>query len=48
MENIIRKGIVEQFYFSYYWGFYFSAGYLFYKKLNNSLSLMSFPKLCIQ
>jgi hypothetical protein len=50
MENIIRKAISEvnitlqqfvgQFYFSFYfnWGFYFSAGYLFYKKINIKLS----------
>ncbi|OFI06074.1 hypothetical protein CLOACE_13290 [Clostridium acetireducens DSM 10703] len=34
MENIIRKGIVEQVYnVYYYWSFYYSAGYLFYKKI---------------
>ena len=35
MENIIRKGIAQQLYFSMYFslGFYFSAGYLFCKNI---------------
>lgn len=43
MDNIIRKGIIEQvnFSFCYYWGFYFSAGYLFYKKIKAIPFLMS-------
>lgn len=47
MENIIGKPIDKinilqfegQFYFSFYfnWGFFFSAGYLFFKKLYRKL-----------
>ena len=38
MDNIIRKGTVGQvnFSFYYYWGFYFSAGYLSYNKIESS------------
>jgi len=38
MKGIIDKFIVKYYSFFYFrfWGFYFSAGYLFYKKNNNS------------
>jgi hypothetical protein len=50
MKKIIRKALFEvnisieqlsgQFYFSFYfnWGFFFSAGYLFYKRIFRKLS----------
>ena len=38
MEGIIKQIIAKVYSFFYFsfWGFYFSAGYLFYKKKNNS------------
>ncbi|GAA0076857.1 hypothetical protein [Clostridium weizhouense] len=42
MNKDIIKTVVAKFYSFFYfmfWGFYFSAGYLFCKKLNN-ISLM--------
>lgn len=46
MANSIRKNFVGQLYFSFYfyWGFYFSAGYLSYKKIKKFPFLMSFKK----
>lgn len=40
MENIIRKGISEKFYFYFFsWSFYyFSAGYFWYNKILISIS----------
>ncbi|WP_168198246.1 hypothetical protein [Crassaminicella thermophila] len=51
MEKLIRKGYVEQnkfFSFYFIWGyFYFSAGYLFYKKIINLFSNEDDKILCI-
>ncbi|WP_168198187.1 hypothetical protein [Crassaminicella thermophila] len=38
MEKLIRKENVEQFNSYFSWGYYFSAGYLFYKKIKMFLS----------
>ena len=43
MEKDIKKSVMQKFYSFFYfmfWGFYFSAGYLFCRKLNNTF-LMS-------
>lgn len=40
MENLIRKGMTMQYgyYFSNNWGYYYSAGYLYCKKMNIPIS----------
>lgn len=37
---LFAEQAIENLYFSFYfnWGYYFSAGYLFYKKINKKLS----------
>jgi hypothetical protein len=51
MEKLIRKGNVEQnIFFSFYfiWGyFYFSASYLFYKKIIKTFSNENNKSICI-
>ncbi len=44
MKKDIIKSVMQKLYSFFYfmfWGFYFSAGYFFCKKLNNNISLMS-------
>ncbi len=45
MEKDIVKSVMQKFYSFFYfmfWGFYFSAGYLFCKKTEKNIFLMSF------